>query len=126
MNPLSEFFESGQTILWVETQNTVAFLRPVPDIRVWTPCPTACLAESLRLRQVRLAALQLLSQLLLLGHIHSGAEKPFKNPVVEDRNTNAPHVTDLAVGPYDPLGEVEPATIAQHLLDLLCDELPIL
>src|SRR6476659_9653073 len=51
MNPLKEFFESGQTILWIKAQNTVTFLRPVPDIRVWTPCPTACLAESLRLRQ---------------------------------------------------------------------------
>src|SRR6266508_1751117 len=67
-NWAKEFFESGQTILWIETQNTVAFLRPVRDILVWTPCPTACLAESLRLRQVRLAAQQLLSQLLLLGH----------------------------------------------------------
>src|SRR5258705_10120893 len=73
MNPLKEFFESGQTILWIETQYTVAFLRPVPDILVWTPCPTARMAESLRLRQVRLAALQLLSQSLLLGHIHGGA-----------------------------------------------------
>src|SRR5208283_4919976 len=73
MNPLKEVFESGQTILWVETQNAVAFLGPVPDILVWTPCPTACLAESLRLRQVRLAALQLLSQLLLFGHIGAGA-----------------------------------------------------
>src|SRR5271167_2720738 len=68
MKPLKEVFEPGQTILWVETQNTVAFLRPVPDILVWTPCPTACLAESLRLRQIGLASLQLLSQLLLLGH----------------------------------------------------------
>jgi hypothetical protein len=50
MNPLKEFFESGQTILWIETQNTVAFLRPVRDILLWAPCPTACLAESLRLR----------------------------------------------------------------------------
>src|SRR6266851_9798829 len=56
MNPLKEFFESGQTVLWIETQNTVAFRRPVPDILVRTPCPTACLAESLRLRQVRFAA----------------------------------------------------------------------
>src|SRR6476646_2544366 len=53
MNPLKEFFESGQTILWIETQNTVAFLRPVPDILVWTPCPTAGLAQPLRFRQVR-------------------------------------------------------------------------
>src|SRR2546429_5560734 len=39
MKPLKELFESGQTILWIETQNTVAFLRPVPDTLVWTPCP---------------------------------------------------------------------------------------
>src|SRR3954463_6006711 len=55
MNPLKEVFESGQTILWIETQNTVAFLRPVPDVLVWTPCPTACVAESLRLRQIGFA-----------------------------------------------------------------------
>src|ERR1700747_2967148 len=58
MNPLKELFESGQTILWIETQNTVAFLRPVPDILVWTPCPTAGLAESLRFRQVGFTALE--------------------------------------------------------------------
>ena len=60
MNPLKEVFESGQTIVWIETQNTIAFLRPVPDVLVWTPSPTACLAESLRFRQIRLAAAQFL------------------------------------------------------------------
>src|SRR5258708_2180356 len=58
MKPLKEVFESGQTILWIETQNTVAFLRPVPDVPLRTPCPTACLAESLRLRQVRFTSLE--------------------------------------------------------------------
>src|SRR6185369_356685 len=53
MNPLKEVFESGQTILWIETQNTVAFLRPVPDILLWIPGPTAGLAQPLRFRQVR-------------------------------------------------------------------------
>ena len=60
MNPLKEVFESGQTILWIETQNTVAFLRPVPDIVIWTPGPTAGLAESLRFRQVRFASAEFL------------------------------------------------------------------
>src|SRR5258706_444330 len=60
MNPLKEFFESGQAILWIETQNMVAFLRPVPDILVWTPGPTARLAEFLRLGEVMLAAPQFL------------------------------------------------------------------
>src|SRR5258708_14952009 len=56
MNPLKEILESGQTILWIETQNTVAFLRPVPDILVWTPCPTAGVAQPLRFRQVGFTA----------------------------------------------------------------------
>src|SRR6266850_1032217 len=58
MKPLKEVFESGQTILWIETQNTVAFLRPVPDIPVRTPCPTAGVAQPLRFRQVRFTSLE--------------------------------------------------------------------
>src|SRR5258708_1916936 len=53
MKPLKEASESWQTILWIETQNTVAFLRPVPDILLWTPGPTAGFAQPLRFRQVR-------------------------------------------------------------------------
>src|SRR4029077_5664089 len=47
MNPLIVVFLSGQTILWIETQNTIAFLRPVPDTLLWTPCPATCVAEFL-------------------------------------------------------------------------------
>src|SRR3984893_12268016 len=53
MKPLKEVFGSRETILRIETQNTVAFLRPVPDILLWTPGPTAGLAQPLRFRQVR-------------------------------------------------------------------------
>src|SRR5580700_3412372 len=56
MNSLNEFFGSGQTIPWIETQNAVAFLRPMPDVGVGTPSPTARVAESLRFGQVRFAA----------------------------------------------------------------------
>src|SRR5260370_7122101 len=66
MNPLKELFESGQTILWIETQNTVAFVRTIADVLVWsgskipgqvrTPWPTAGLAQPLRFRQVRFTA----------------------------------------------------------------------
>ena len=45
---------------WIKTQNPVALLGPVPDVLVWTPCPAACFAESLRFRQVRLASAQFL------------------------------------------------------------------
>src|SRR5882762_5175891 len=60
MKPLKEFFESGQTIPWIETQNTVAFLRPVPDIVFWTPCPASRLAEFLRLGKISFALAQFL------------------------------------------------------------------
>src|SRR5260370_5519694 len=71
MKPLKEVFEPRQTTLWIETQNTIAFLRPVPDILIWTPCPTACLAESLRLRQVRFTAAERLFGALLFAQIKS-------------------------------------------------------
>src|ERR1700733_11263790 len=69
MNPLKEVFESGQTILWIETQNAVAFLRPVPDILLWTPCPTSCLAEPLRFRQVRFTSSDLFLGALLFAQV---------------------------------------------------------
>src|SRR5438270_282511 len=56
MNSPDEFFRSGHTIPWIKTQNAVAFLRPVPGILVWIPCPTACLAQPLCFRQVRFTA----------------------------------------------------------------------
>src|SRR6266581_7600842 len=69
MKPLNEVFESGQAILWVETQNTVAFLRPVPDILLWTPCPTAGLAQPLRFRQVRFTYSDLFLGALLFAQV---------------------------------------------------------
>src|SRR6476660_9802183 len=54
MNPLGEFFDSRQTIPWIKTQNAVAFLRPIPDVGVGTPCPTARVAQFLRLCQISL------------------------------------------------------------------------
>src|SRR5229473_7470394 len=56
MNSLDEFFDWGRTIPWIKTQNAVAFLRPMPDLGAEIPGPTTCVAESLRLRQVRFTA----------------------------------------------------------------------
>src|SRR5689334_4764813 len=97
MNPLKEFFESGQTILWIETQNTVAFLRPVPDILVWTPGPAARLAEFLRLGKISLAGAQLLLRPLAIGHVDHSAHK-FNEIAAraENRMTNAVNVPDGA------------------------------
>src|SRR5258705_372183 len=54
MNSLDEFFGSRQTVPWIKTQNAVAFLRPIPDVGVGTPGPTARMAECLRLGQIGL------------------------------------------------------------------------
>src|SRR5438552_2338240 len=82
VNALDEFFGSGQTIPRIKTQKAVAFLRPIPDVRVGTPGPTACVAESLRLCQISLALTQrlfLLPQLLFglfwCGYIHHSTNK---------------------------------------------------
>src|SRR6266481_7415201 len=98
MNPLKEFVESRQAILWIETQNTVAFLRPVPDILVWTPGPTSCLAESLRLRQIRFTLPQSLFGALALGDVNYSAG--VLNEIArraENRMTNAVNVPDGAI-----------------------------
>src|ERR1700689_3585364 len=118
MNSLKEIFESRQTILWIETQNPVAFLRPVPDIVLGTPCPAAGLAESLRLRQIRFAALQLLSQLLLLGDVQAGPHKPRENPVFEDGSTEIAYHSKLAIGPDNSIFQVEGSA---RLREKLCN-----
>src|SRR6185503_18720433 len=69
MNSLDEFFHSRQTIPWIKTQNAVAFLRPIPDVGVGTPSPTARMAESLRLRQISLAPTQFPLRPLALGDV---------------------------------------------------------
>src|ERR1700692_4847167 len=69
MKPLNKVFESWQTILWIETKNTVTFLRPVPDILLWTPGPTAGLAQPLPFRQVRFTSSEGLLRPLLFTQI---------------------------------------------------------
>src|SRR5258707_15455095 len=57
MNPLKELFALGQAIGWIETQNTIALLRPViGSTSRSAPGPTAGLAHLLRFRQVPLTA----------------------------------------------------------------------
>src|ERR1700730_2207278 len=97
MKPLKEFFESGQTILWIETQNTVAFRRPVPDILVWTPCPAAGLAQPLRFRQRRFTAPEgFLGAFAISDVDYSSCEFDEIARGAENRMTNAVNVPDGA------------------------------
>src|SRR5258708_8059905 len=57
MNLLKEVFALGQAIGWIETQNTIALLRPVTGSTSRSaPGPTAGVAHLLRFRQVPLTA----------------------------------------------------------------------
>src|ERR1700688_4124318 len=81
MNPPGELFVTWQTILWIETQNAVAFLRPVRDIVLRTPGPTAGLAQSLRFRQVRFTCSDLFLGALLFAQVedeHDALVRTFK------------------------------------------------
>src|SRR5882672_6462544 len=69
MNPLEQFFESGQTIPWIETLNAVAFLRPILDTDFRTPCPASRLAEFLRICQIRFALPQRFFRLPLVRDV---------------------------------------------------------
>src|SRR5258705_12771699 len=60
VNSLKEFFELGQALPRIKTQNSVAFVRPVPKTILETPGPAARVTESLRLRKISLALTQLL------------------------------------------------------------------
>src|SRR5262245_55684707 len=75
MNSLDEFFDSRHSIPWIKTQNAVAFVRPIPDVGVGTPGPTACVAESLRVRQIRFALPQRLFSPPLAGDVCNRAHE---------------------------------------------------
>src|SRR6185436_14084676 len=117
MNSLDEFFESGQTIPWIETQNVVAFLRPIPDILVGTPSPTARVAESLRLRQICLALTQLLLRALAGGYVDHGTHEFDEITCrAENRMTCAVNVPDGAIWMHEAVVRFKLALLTDHPL----------
>src|SRR5467141_1095018 len=120
MNPLKEIFESGQTILWIETQNTVAFLRPVPDILVWTPCPTACFAQSLRFRQVCFTGPEGTFRPIALGNVDHGPHHFTRvAESVEHYVAYGPDVPDSCEGMNDTHLHFEIRLVADASVELL-------
>src|SRR6202035_6124417 len=61
MRALPAFFKRRWAIFWIEAINAVPFLGQMQGVPSrYPPGPTPCVREPLRLRQVRLASLQLL------------------------------------------------------------------
>src|SRR6266403_570951 len=118
MNSLDEFFGSGRTIPWIKTQNAVAFLRPIPDVGVGTPGPTACVAESLRLRQISLAPTQFLLRPLALSDVDHSAHK-FNEMAgrAQNRMTYDVNVPDGAIRMRDAVVRLPLCLLADSRLD---------
>ena len=126
MNPLKEVFALGQTISWIETQNTIALLRPVTgSTSRGAPGPTAGLAHLLRFREVRLTAPKFLGQELVFRHIDACPDEHLASPAAGRRCADAPYMTNRSVGTHNPFREVESTTFCKHLLNSFRDELAI-
>ncbi len=74
------------------------------------------MTEFLSFRQVRFAALEFLSQAFLLCYVYGSADDAFQDPIVDDGNTDAPYITNLAVGSHNTLFDVTTERLRQHPL----------
>src|SRR6266851_9595407 len=73
MSALPKFLKSRRAIFWIEAIDPVPFLGQVQGVSPrYPPGPTPCVREPLRLRQIRLALLQL----LFLQFQYLGSESP--------------------------------------------------
>src|SRR6266403_2994247 len=73
------------------------------------------MTEPLSFRQVGLAALEFPCEMLLLGHIHCGANEALEDSLIETWNTNPPYISKLAVWSKDALFNIATWTLQQHV-----------
>src|ERR1700761_2207395 len=85
----------------------------------YLPCdqiarPTATVGQALRFREVCLLPAQLLCQQLLLGDVHSSADKSFENSFFNDGNRHGANVAHLTVGSNNSLDQVVATALLLH------------
>src|ERR1700751_4196749 len=69
MNALQAILPCRKAIFWIEAKDAIPLLRQIRHLSsLYAPNPAPHVGDPLRLRQVRLATLQLLSQLLHFGN----------------------------------------------------------
>src|SRR6266704_2688228 len=126
MNPLDEFFGSGQTIPWIKTHNAVAFLRPMPDVGVWTPCPTAGVAQPLRFRQVRFTAPEGFLGRLALGDVGHRPDKLAIARCIPQKVSYGVDVLDSPIRQQQAIGVLEICRPPRGTIDDLLKVGPVL
>src|SRR5260370_10714684 len=105
MNPPERKFH-GRLRRSVVLEDSKCFLRPEDLAGRNLPAEAPRTAEPLSFGQVRLAAPELLRQMLLLSHIHCGANETLEDPRIETRHTNPPYMSKLAVWSHDALLDI--------------------
>jgi hypothetical protein len=63
------------------------------------------------------AVSELLSQKLVLRHIHGGADDSFQRPIFDNRSTNAPDIPNFAVGSDNTLRDITSRSFRERSLD---------
>src|SRR5258708_4484089 len=102
---------------WIALKDSESLVGPEDLSARNFPTEAAGMTELLRLGEIRLPALQLLGQLLVLSHIHCGADNPFQDPVLDNRNSNATYVPNFAAGSHNPLGDITSRGFCKHSVD---------
>src|SRR6266702_6365695 len=83
------------------------------------------MGQLLRLGQVRLPALQLLSQQFLLGDINRGAEKPLQDFAFNNGNSDTANIALLAIGSNNSLFYIAARAFRMHSPDGLSHEVAV-
>src|SRR3954454_16359769 len=121
MNPFDQFVDPGQTIPWVKTQNAVAFLRPIPDVGVGTPGPTARVADFLCLCQKGFTFPQRFFSPPLVRDVSHGAHELGAAPLIGRRATDDPEVLNRSVTHQQSMFESELRPFTRSTLNDLLD-----
>src|SRR5882724_4702723 len=101
--------------LSIEFKDPKGLFRPEDFSARNTPAETSGMAESLRFGEERSTSPQFVSQMFLLSHIDRGSNHVLEFSVIENGNTDASNMTNVAVRPHDAFRNVEPRVFRKTL-----------
>src|SRR5580704_19378711 len=119
MNPPKEVFALGQAIGWIETQDTIALLRPVTGSTSGSaPGPTAGLAHLLRFRQVPLTAPEVFLDRLALCDVGHCTDKLEIARLIFHCVSHDVDMLDRIVGQQEPIFQIAILPLTGCTIDL--------
>ena len=126
MNPLEQFFESGQTIPWIETLNAVAFLGRMVDTYFRTPCPASRPAEFLRICQIRFALPQRFFRSPVVRDVRHRAHESERRPSSVEGRPTTWRSPDIFIRHQQSMFESELRPLTRSTLNESLDSLSVI